>query len=383
MQPLLPENTISKQYRRFTVPSTPVPADNKKLEFFYIGKKSAVIDKLINIFESGYAAESPEHARTMLKRLSFHSNSAPAFIIAESAVGHAALLLFYQFISSQPLLANVPLLIEGSDISEMELQKFRNEPFADDIINLNELNADQFLVKVNFWKKVKQRIGSLQENHFNEDFSPVQNSPADFSKRTFDIVISSFLMVLLSPVFLLIYIALRIQSKGPVFYTSKRAGKGYKIFNFYKFRTMNVEANENLGEFSHLNLYSPLNPDGPVFIKIDNDPRITPLGSLLRKCSVDELPQLWNVFKGDMSLVGNRPLPLYEASTLTTDEWAKRFMAPAGITGLWQIKKKSQNRMTAEERISLDINYADKSTFLFDLWIMANTPNAVIQRTNA
>jgi lipopolysaccharide/colanic/teichoic acid biosynthesis glycosyltransferase len=89
------------------------------------------------------------------------------------------------------------------------------------------------------------------------------------------------------------------------------------------------------------------------------------------------------VFKGDMSLVGNRPLPLYEAATLTTDEWAKRFMAPAGITGLWQIKKKSQNKMTAEERINLDINYADKSNFLFDLWIMANTPSAVIQRTNA
>jgi lipopolysaccharide/colanic/teichoic acid biosynthesis glycosyltransferase len=84
-----------------------------------------------------------------------------------------------------------------------------------------------------------------------------------------------------------------------------------------------------------------------------------------------------------MSLVGNRPLPLYEASTLTTDEWAIRFMAPAGMTGLWQIKKKRQNKMTAEERISLDINYADKSNFLFDLWIMANTPSAVIQRTNA
>jgi len=84
-----------------------------------------------------------------------------------------------------------------------------------------------------------------------------------------------------------------------------------------------------------------------------------------------------------MSLVGNRPLPLYEAATLTTDEWAKRFMAPAGMTGLWQIRKKRQKKMTAEERISLDINYADNSNFFFDLWIMANTPSAVIQRTNA
>ena len=155
------------------------------------------------------------------------------------------------------------------------------------------------------------------------------------------------------------------------------------IFNFYKFRTMVAEANDKITDFSHLNLYNPLKENGPVFIKIDNDPRITRIGAFLRKCSLDELPQLWNVFKGDMSLVGNRPLPLYEAATLTTDQWAKRFMAPAGMTGLWQIKKKNKNKMTAEERISLDINYADNSSFFFDLWIMANTPSAVIQRTNA
>jgi lipopolysaccharide/colanic/teichoic acid biosynthesis glycosyltransferase len=196
-------------------------------------------------------------------------------------------------------------------------------------------------------------------------------------------VISALLMLVLSPFFILIILALRIESKGPVFYISKRAGRGYNIFNFYKFRTMIPEAKDRISELSHLNIYNPLKADGPVFIKIDNDPRVTRLGAFLRKCSLDELPQLFNVFKGDMSLVGNRPLPLYEAATLTTDEWAKRFMAPAGITGLWQIKKKSRKKMTAEERITLDINYADKSNFLFDLWIMANTPYAVIQRTNA
>ncbi|HTE28973.1 MAG TPA: sugar transferase, partial [Chryseolinea sp.] len=214
-------------------------------------------------------------------------------------------------------------------------------------------------------------------------FAPVRNYAAEYSKRAFDIVISLSLMVALSPLFLLIAVAMKLDSKGPVFYISKRAGRGYKIFKFYKFRTMEVEANKKISDFSHLNIYNPLKADGPVFIKIDNDPRITKLGAFLRKCSLDELPQLWNVFLGDMSLVGNRPLPLYEAATLTTDEWAKRFMAPAGMTGLWQIKKKSRATMTAEERINLDINYADNSNFLFDLWIMANTPYAVIQRTNA
>ena len=86
---------------------------------------------------------------------------------------------------------------------------------------------------------------------------------------------------------------------------------------------------------------------------------------------------------GHMSLVGNRPLPLYEAATLTTDEWAKRFMAPAGITGLWQIKKRGRSEMSVEERINLDIDYANNNSFVYDLWIMANTPSALMQKVNA
>ena len=274
------------------------------------------------------------------------------------------------------------MILEGSSLDNTEIKKLHDNRFADDVVSLKELDADRLIQKVKFWRKVKYRI-SREQQPLNTDFAPIQNTPAEFTKRIFDIFISLVLMVALSPIFLLVVIALKIESRGPVFYISKRAGRGYNIFNFYKFRTMVVSANDTINDLSHLNLYNPLKEDGPVFIKIDNDPRITRLGAFLRKCSLDELPQLLNVFKGDMSLVGNRPLPLYDAATLTTDEWAKRFMAPAGITGLWQIKRKNKYKMTAEERIKLDINYADKSNFLFDLWIMANTPSAVIQRTNA
>lgn len=142
-------------------------------------------------------------------------------------------------------------------------------------------------------------------------------------------------------------------------------------------------ADQQVKDFLHLNQYGSEQAEGPVFFKINNDPRITKVGLFLRNTSLDELPQLLNVFIGDMSLVGNRPLPLYEAATLTTDEWAKRFMAPAGITGLWQIKKRGQDEMSTEERISLDIDYAEKNSFMYDLWIMANTPSALIQKTNA
>ena len=382
MSKVLRNERPSKTYRHYSVAPATASHIQKKLNFFYIGKKTAAIDSLISSFASGYAAENAEHARTMLKKLVSTTASTPDVIIAETNLGQASLLLFSQFLNTHRQLKTVPFILEGSTLNDAEVQMFRNDRFVDDIVSLKELGADRLVEKVRFWKKVKERI-SKEQKPVSEDLATVQNSPALFSKRIFDIVISLVLMIALSPIFLLVMLAVKLESRGPIFYVSKRAGRGYNIFNFYKFRTMVAEANDKITDFSHLNLYNPLKEDGPVFIKIDNDPRITRIGAFLRKCSLDELPQLWNVLIGDMSLVGNRPLPLYEAATLTTDEWAKRFMAPAGMTGLWQIRKKRQNKMTAEERISLDINYADNSNFLFDLWIMANTPSAVIQRTNA
>ena len=178
--------------------------------------------------------------------------------------------------------------------------------------------------------------------------------------------------------FSLIAIAIRLETRGPIFYNSKRAGRGFRVFKFYKFRTMEVNADAKIAALSHLNQYG----EGAKFFKISNDPRITRVGRFLRNTSLDELPQLMNVLKGDMSLVGNRPLPLYEASALTTNEFVERFMAPAGITGLWQIKKRGKSDMSTEERIGLDILYAKNSNLLYDLWIMALTPKALLQKTD-
>ena len=144
---------------------------------------------------------------------------------------------------------------------------------------------------------------------------------------------------------------------------------------------MVVDADKQVVDLQNLNLYNT-GEGGPNFFKIKNDPRITRLGSFLRNTSLDELPQLINVLKGDMSIVGNRPLPLYEAATLTTNEWAERFMAPAGITGLWQVNKRGKPEMSVEERINLDITYARDKSFIKDILIIANTPSALLQKTN-
>ncbi len=200
-------------------------------------------------------------------------------------------------------------------------------------------------------------------------------------KRLFDIVVAAVALVLLSPLMLLIALAIKLESRGPVLYVSKRVGQGYRLFDFYKFRSMYVDADKRLAELAHLNKYAERGT--APFLKLRRDPRVTRVGRFLRKTSLDELPQLFNVLKGDMSIVGNRPLPLYEARMLTTDEWVQRFLAPAGLTGLWQVRKKTKRDMSAEERIQLDVRYARECNWLTDLKIMLETFPAVIQEDEA
>ncbi len=206
--------------------------------------------------------------------------------------------------------------------------------------------------------------------------------PVPVGKRMFDVLAASFGIVLTSPIWLAVVIAIRLESKGPIVYRSKRVGAGYRVFDFLKFRSMRVGADTQLNQIQHLNQYDGDEELAPVFVKIANDPRVTRVGRFIRKYSIDELPQLINVLKGDMSIVGNRPLPLYEAATLTRSEWSKRFMAPAGITGLWQVTKRGQSNMSAEERIALDVQYAENYCSMSDLRIIIKTFTAFVQKEN-
>jgi len=258
-------------------------------------------------------------------------------------------------------------------------------------------------------------------------------------KRLFDIVFSIFAIIITSPIFIITAIAIRLESKGPIVFKSKRVGTNYTIFDFLKFRSMYVDAEQRLQELSkdhnqytaheqeeHKTIVAPLGDQAEqamfdmgmesemmisdeeimlvgddfvvaesdfskqkeeeinnAFIKIENDPRITKVGRFIRKYSIDELPQLFNILKGDMSVVGNRPLPLYEAEKLTADKSIDRFMAPAGLTGLWQVEERGKGgAMSAEERKQLDITYGQTYNFMLDMKIILRTFFAFKQKEN-
>lgn len=236
--------------------------------------------------------------------------------------------------------------------------------------------------KVQFLYKYKQSISSpkyLKVDAFRplkEDFSRFM-----FFKRMFDITISLILLILLIPLFILVGLAIKMGSRGPIFYVSKRVGRHYKVFSMIKFRTMCIGADQSLNEISHLNMYGIENR-ASAFVKIKNDPRVSQVGKFLRKTSIDELPQLFNVLMGHMSIVGNRPLPLYEAEKLLANDYISRFDAPAGITGLWQVIKKEKPDLSEQDRIDLDIKYSKEVSFLNDLWIILKTPAALLQNQN-
>lgn len=270
---------------------------------------------------------------------------------------------------------NIPFILYSSKYDENAKRKALELQVDDYLLGAF---TDAMIKRIEFIKKTKSRANSFVVEP-TRSIEPMQSVKIWKLKRVSDIILSSVAIILLSPLLLVIALLIKLESRGPIFYVSKRAGSGYKIFDFYKFRSMRVGADQELRSLSHLNQYTN-NPEDGVFFKIKDDPRVTRFGAFLRNSSLDELPQLLNVLKGDMSLVGNRPLPLYEAERLTKDQIAWRFLAPAGITGLWQVTKRGNKQMSLDERIHLDIEYAMKNSFLLDMKIILATFPALIQK---
>jgi lipopolysaccharide/colanic/teichoic acid biosynthesis glycosyltransferase len=270
--------------------------------------------------------------------------------------------------------------------------------------------------------KVQTRLNFTINNWINltKDRRVVTHAPYRIPNETrvFDLLFSTFLLIILSPIMLLISILIKLESKGSVFTHSLRVGSNYHIFKMFNFRTMHLNGDNRLNADSAENndvsynslegglceecretrvkckfpIYADkvtwcekkfingekVNSDNITKGRVSN-PELTKIGWFLRKTKLNQLPELWNVHKGDMSIVGNLPLPLSEAEKLTTDKYVLRFMAPSGITGLWQIEKRKKNYTNQPGRLVLDIRYARTQNFQNDMLLLAKTIPALLK----
>jgi lipopolysaccharide/colanic/teichoic acid biosynthesis glycosyltransferase len=281
---------------------------------------------------------------------------------------------FVKRLKSNVLLKGLVIVLlskeRSEDIRNMAMRNKVNDLYFAPI-PLNDL-CERIIFLVKF-KLIKPQLSDLSQIDYS------YNMP--LSKRMFDIAVSGGALLVLSPFLLIVAAIVAVESKGPVIFKSKRVGTGYQIFDFYKFRSMRQGASAELSKLDNLNQYKDGEGGGKsIFVKLKNDPRITRFGQFIRTYSIDELPQLFNVLKGDMSLVGNRPLPLYEAEMLTSNEWSMRFLGPAGLTGLWQVSRRGKADMSERERKRLDNFYAQNHSFWLDVKILLSTLPAIVQK---
>ena len=197
----------------------------------------------------------------------------------------------------------------------------------------------------------------------------------NFFKRSFDIISATIGLIVLLPLFLVLAILVKLDSKGPIFFSHKRIGKNGKIIGIYKFRSMVSNSEEVFRNFT-----KEQKEEFEKNFKLDDDPRITKVGNFLRKTSLDELPQLLNIIKGDMSVVG--PRPIVKAEVEKYGVYAdKMFSIKPGLTGFWQANGRSDT--TYEERVQMDMYYIDNRSFLLDIKIILKTVVSVIKKEGA
>jgi exopolysaccharide biosynthesis polyprenyl glycosylphosphotransferase len=224
-------------------------------------------------------------------------------------------------------------------------------------------------------KTARSRTEEFEGDHHVAAYTGAREDWPMFVKRALDVTIASILIVLLAPLFIVVAFLIKFSSAGPIFFRQERLGLNKRRFSIHKFRTMVPNAEEMIAALEDQNEVS-----GPVF-KIKNDPRITPIGKIMRRTSIDELPQLFNILKGDMSLVGPRPLPVRDYEGFNQDWQRRRFSVRPGITCLWQVNGRSS--IPFEQWMRLDLQYMDEWSLWLDLKILARTIPAVLKGSGA
>lgn len=393
------------------------------INILYIGSK---VDYFETKDENSWSVTNIENSVKATKYLK--SNKNPDAIICDYNLPGNNGIFLYDWIRAQSDYDSIPFVLLTKEFN-LEIYKKAFKRGIDDFYVPSVTDVKNIINRLKFlctYKKTTKSIGLAAP----KATEVVYKMP--FSKRIFDIFVASSVLLVASPFLLLIIAAIRLESKGKVYYISKRVGR--KTFDFYKLRSMRTGSDELLKKLAEeKNQYkkeesssqdSPLDipcpkcralPEGKscspmmyidtheicdywfnvqkreaaknnsTFVKIVDDPRITKVGKFIRNTSIDELPQLINVLKGDMSIVGNRPLPVYEAELLTAGDLSKRFLAPPGITGLWQVELRGKGgQMSEEERMRLDNEYADhfkgdNYSFWYDIKLILRTIPALLQ----
>lgn len=411
---------------------TPMEKESQTINILYIGSDEAVIDRFrssgfynITVMSNPLAAiywltdnqfKIFDLDKDTRFDITYEEKRTIDAIICEMLLPGINAFTFFRRLKLNKLYQKIPFIII-SYFKDYNAKKNAYNLGIDDFYHL-EINPGNIYSRIKLLKKFK---AEFENKTIAIDTTLSFNAyKPSIVKRTFDILLAGTALLILSPLMVLTMIAIRLESKGKVYYFSKRVGANYKIFDFYKFRSMYPDADKRLKEVEHLNQYisgiveaicsecaklpkgqycSPLvYYDGEqvceriankqknarkAFLKIKDDPRITKVGKIIRMTSIDELPQLINVLKGDMSIVGNRPLPLNEAEALTKKKWSRRFRAAAGLTGLWQVEKRGRSGpMSEEERFALDNYYAEHCSFWGDIVIIFRTFGAIFQKEN-
>lgn len=406
------------------------------LNFIYIGTNKETVERFSSTPDIMFCAvQNGVHAVKVIDRIREKLDIAVLFESKEVTKDTSEIRILHKLFPG----LYIVLVTEG--LNKEEARAYLKSGISNTISPKADKNTIQNIIDfLNIKKENQIRSLSVKAKKYQIFHLPLW-------KRTFDVILSSFALICLSPIFLITAIAIKFDSKGPVIYKSKRVGSNYKIFDCLKFRSMYTNMDDCIKNYADKNIYSEEEKEeaenaGNIFITDDNvdeiiekgmeisdetaedivhsevkqgtilvgdnylvnqkhyseerkeeidnpyiklkdDPRVTRVGHYIRKFSIDELPQLVNIIKGDMSIVGNRPLPLYEAELLTSDEYVERFIAPAGLTGLWQVIDRGKKGATSsEERKRLDIQYAHEFSFKMDMKIILKTFTSFIQEEN-
>lgn len=286
--------------------------------------------------------------------------------------------------------ADLPAIIRQSKAQEVFITdpRISSQTLFETIMRCGRNHRVEFRVIPTLFNCLPKKtdVGQIGSLPMIKLFQPALHGPARFVKRSLDLVATTLLLIVSAPIWLTLMLLIKLDSKGPVFYKQERVGMDGHVFLMLKFRSMRAGSDERI----HQEIMKKVirneveanqgGNDAPVYGKVKDDPRITRLGRFIRKYSLDEIPQLFNVLAGQMSLVGPRPPIPYEAEEY--EEWHRaRFSVTPGITGLWQVS--GRNKLTFSEMVRLDVYYIENWSVWLDLKILLKTPLAVIKGENA